>query len=71
MFNHSMPEHLPEDIAPKLRQRGVDEQILLLLYFFKECSEPENLTLPYRFNLSGFDCAVLPDSHTVQQARYE
>lgn len=29
MFNHSVPEHLPEDVAPELRQRGVDEQVLL------------------------------------------
>lgn len=41
MFNHPVPEHLPKDITSELRQRGVDEQVLLFLYFFKECSEPE------------------------------
>ena len=29
MFQHSVAEHLPQDIATELRQRGVDEQVLL------------------------------------------
>ena len=29
MFQHPVTEHLPQDIAAELRQRGVDEQVLL------------------------------------------
>ena len=30
MLNHSVPKHFPKDIAPELRQCGVDEQVLFL-----------------------------------------
>lgn len=29
MFQHPVTEHLPQDIAAELCQRGVDEQVLL------------------------------------------
>lgn len=33
MFQHPMAEHLPQQAAAELRQRGVDEQVLLLQRF--------------------------------------
>ena len=33
MFYHAVTEHLPENIAPELRQCGVDEQILFFQRF--------------------------------------
>lgn len=30
MLDHSVAEHLPQDVAAELRQCGIDEQVLLL-----------------------------------------
>lgn len=33
MLNHTITEHLPQDVAAELRQCGVDEQVLLVQCF--------------------------------------
>ena len=53
MFYHAVTEHLPENIAPELRQCGVDEQILFSNASASEQLGPESssFTLAYFTNL--------------------
>lgn len=52
MFQHPVTEHLPQDIAAELCQRGVDEQVLLSNASAKEQLGPESasFTLAYFTN---------------------
>ena len=48
MLFHPVAEHLPQDIAPELRQRGVNEQVLLLQCFCQRAARTGLLPLPPR-----------------------
>ena len=56
MLYHPVAEHLPQDIAPELRQRGVNEQVLLLQCFCQRAARTGILLLHSRvFHETGDD----------------